>query len=86
MLHISGRVQGVGFRNFVVHHAQERSVTGYVSNLEDGSVEVMLQGQPADVGSVEAACRTGPALARVDNFECYPVDPDIHYETFVVKH
>ena len=62
MLHISGRVQGVGFRNFVVHHAQERSVTGYVRNLEDGSVEVMLQGQPADVGSVEATLSLHDAL------------------------
>ncbi|MDI6402134.1 acylphosphatase [Balneolaceae bacterium ANBcel3] len=85
LLHIYGRVQGVGFRNFVNHHAQERSVTGYIKNRNDGSVEVMLQGNPSDVGSVEAACRKGPVLAHVEHVERFPVDPDVHYETFEVR-
>lgn len=86
LLYIYGRVQGVGFRNFVVHQANERSVTGWIRNRSDGSVEVMLQGNPADVGSVEAACRKGPAMANVENVERYPVDPDVHYDTFEVRY
>ena len=86
LLHIYGRVQGVGFRNFVNNHAQERSVTGWIRNRSDGSVEVMLQGKPADVGSVEAACRTGPSFAHVERVERYPVDPDTIYDRFEVRY
>lgn len=86
LIRIQGRVQGVGFRQFIYAIASERSVTGWIRNTSDGSVEAMLQGRPADVGSVEAACRKGPALSRVENVDCYPVDPDIRYDTFEVRH
>ncbi len=86
LLHIYGRVQGVGFRNYINHHAHERSVTGWIRNRSDGSVEVMLQGKPADVGSVEAACRKGPSMANVEHVDRYPVDPDTIYDTFEVRY
>ncbi len=86
LIRVYGRVQGVGFRQFIHDIAVQRSVTGWIRNSSDGSVEAMLQGRPADVGSVEAACRKGPALSRVDKVDCYPVDPDIHYETFEVRY
>lgn len=44
----TGRVQGVGFRMFVQQHAMEKDVTGWVRNMEDGSVTMELQG-PEDV-------------------------------------
>ncbi|MDG5767679.1 acylphosphatase [Balneolales bacterium ANBcel1] len=86
LLHIHGRVQGVGFRNFVINHAQQRSVTGWIRNRSDGTVEAMLQGKPGDVGSVEAACRQGPAMAHVEHVERYPVDPDTVYDSFEVRY
>ncbi len=86
LLYIHGRVQGVGFRNFVINHAHQRSVTGWIRNRSDGSVEAMLQGKPADVGSVEAACRQGPAMAQIDRVDKYPVDPDTVYDTFEVRY
>lgn len=85
LLHIYGRVQGVGFRNFINNLAQERSVTGWIRNRSDGSVEVMLQGNPSDVGSLEAACQKGPLLAVVEKVDRYPVDPDVHYDSFDVR-
>ena len=86
LIRVHGRVQGVGFRQFIHNIAMERMVTGWIRNTSDGAVEAMLQGRPADVGSVEAACRKGPPLSRVDKVDCYPVDPDIHYESFDVRH
>lgn len=86
LLNIYGRVQGVGFRNYINNHAHERSVTGWIRNRSDGSVEVMLQGKPADVGSVEAACRKGPPMANVEHVDRYPVDPDTIYDTFEVRY
>ena len=86
LLKIHGRVQGVGFRNFVWNHANERSVTGWIRNCNDGSVEVLLQGNATDVGSVEAACRKGPPMAHVEHVDRYPVDPDAVYDTFEVRY
>ncbi len=85
LLRVHGRVQGVGFRNYIYGEAQRRSVTGWVRNCPDGTVEAMLQGKPPDVGAVEAACRKGPAFANVDHVERFPVDPDVNYETFQIR-
>ena len=46
-----GRVQGVGFRFTNTNLAQARSLTGWVRNMEDGSVEMELQGTPANIVS-----------------------------------
>lgn len=52
-----GRVQGVGFRYTARSIAQLHPVTGYVRNLADGSVELVLEGRPEDVSSVLRAIR-----------------------------
>ena len=46
---VSGRVQGVGFRYFVVQAAEPLGITGYVRNLRDGTVEIVAEGTPMDV-------------------------------------
>jgi acylphosphatase len=48
---VSGRVQGVGFRYFVVREAEALSLAGWVRNLPDGRVEVLASGDdgPVDV-------------------------------------
>jgi acylphosphatase len=61
----SGRVQGVGFRYFVLRHAEAAGLRGYVRNLRDGRVEFLLQGAPAGVEIVIERIRVGPARARV---------------------
>ncbi len=47
-----GQVQGVGFRFTNTNLAQARSLTGWVRNMEDGSVEMELQGTPANIVSL----------------------------------
>jgi acylphosphatase len=64
-LWISGRVQGVWFRESARAEADARAVTGWVRNLPDGRVEVALEGDRAAVEAVEAWCRQGPRQARV---------------------
>lgn len=64
---ISGRVQGVYFRNAVKEMAGEREVTGWVRNLADGRVEAVCEGAPEDVQEVIAFCRHGPSAARVSD-------------------
>ena len=64
-LNISGRVQGVGYRDSLRMIAQALNVTGWVRNKEDGSVEAIVQGDEQDVERVVAWCHNGPPGANV---------------------
>jgi len=63
---IQGRVQGVGFRWFVHREASELELRGWVRNTEDGHVEVVAAGEPADLGELRDSLRRGPRGSRVD--------------------
>ena len=66
---VSGRVQGVGFRAFVLREAVARAVAGHVRNLRDGRVEALFCGRPEDLFALCEACGRGPAGAQVANVE-----------------
>jgi acylphosphatase len=66
---VAGRVQGVGFRWFMHDAAAREGVHGWVRNLADGGVEVMVEGDAESVDRLEAAIRRGPASARVERVE-----------------
>jgi acylphosphatase len=68
-VHVSGRVQGVWFRESCRDEAQRAGVDGWVRNLADGRVEVVLEGSPAGVDHVVAWCHEGPRRARVHRVE-----------------
>jgi acylphosphatase len=63
---IHGRVQGVGFRDWTHYVARERGIEGWVRNRRDGSVEALFSGTREGVSGMIAACRRGPASARVE--------------------
>lgn len=65
-LRITGRVQGVGFRDWLAGEARSRGLSGWVRNRRDGSVEAVLAGGDAALDSVVTACRRGPPSAQVD--------------------
>jgi acylphosphatase len=65
----SGRVQGVFFRNTVADLAESLDVVGWVRNLSDGRVEVLLEGEKADVEKIIEFCRRGPPGAYVSDLE-----------------
>lgn len=68
-LRIHGRVQGVGYREAMRRSADAFSVTGWVRNLPDGTVEALLSGSEASVEAVIDWARTGPRLARVSRVD-----------------
>jgi len=63
---VSGRVQGVGFRNYVEHVAEQIGVHGYVRNRRDGRVEVFAMGAPEDLKKLRVVLEKGPMMSRVD--------------------
>ena len=68
-LTIRGRVQGVGFRQFMLSAARELGITGWVRNRADGSVEAIIAGTPGAVAMMLERARRGPAHAQVTDFE-----------------
>ena len=68
-LWISGRVQGVFFRDTARNQAETLGITGFVRNLSDGRVEVIAEGEMEKVEQLVAWCRQGPETARVDRVD-----------------
>ena len=64
---VSGRVQGVFFRQWTKQHADALGVTGWVHNCRDGSVEAHVEGDEGAVGWLIEAMRSGPSGAGVDD-------------------
>lgn len=62
---VSGRVQGVGYRQSCAYRAGHLGVAGWVRNLPDGRVEAVFEGDPEPVGRLVEWCRGGPTSARV---------------------
>jgi acylphosphatase len=62
---VAGRVQGVGFRYFVVHHAQALGLKGYTQNLDDGRVEVYAAGTEEALRELAGRLHVGPRFAEV---------------------
>ena len=65
-LTITGRVQGVGYRDFVQREAAAREFDGWVRNRRDGSVEAVVIGPAGAVDELIEVCRHGPATAQVN--------------------
>ena len=68
-LRIAGRVQGVGYRDWMVEAAQNLGVFGWVRNTRDGCVEALVAGDAAAVEELLRACRRGPRMAEVTSIE-----------------
>jgi len=84
-LTITGRVQGVGYRDWVMVMAERLGLSGWVRNRVDGSVEAVIVGDDAAVGRMIEACRRGPTAARVDAVDVEPLDLDVLPDGFTQR-
>ncbi len=73
---VHGRVQGVFFRDTIRRAARERGVAGSVSNLPDGTVEAILEGERDAVAALVELCREGPPGAHVERVEVSEEPPE----------
>ncbi len=71
-LYVKGVVQGIFFRAFLQENAEKLDVRGFTRNLDDGRVEVFLEGDPDKVNKMIELCRKGPKHSKIDDVEIIP--------------
>ncbi len=71
---VTGRVQGVFFRDSTRREAERLGVTGWVRNRPDGSVEALICGSETQLATMRAWLAHGPPAARVDAIEVMEID------------
>jgi len=76
---VTGRVQGVGYRNFVEHTGAKIGVDGYVRNRRDGSVEVFAMGTDEELEKLRKALERGPIMAQVGRVSEEPSEVETKY-------
>ena len=82
---VHGSVQGVGFRFAACDAASECSVTGWVRNLPDGTVEIVAQGSPDAVARMTAWARRGPRYASVDRVQVEMLAESSKWDSFDIR-
>ena len=82
---VSGRVQGVGFRYFVMCQARSEELLGYVRNLNDGTVEFMLQGSNDAVNRVIEQIHRGPEHSRVLDVSMEALEQTESLSNFIIS-
>lgn len=80
---ITGRVQGVGFRQATHQKARQIGITGWVRNRKDGTVETMIQGDPPSIEAMIEWLRHGPMLAKVTHLEIEEADGEFEDFNFL---
>lgn len=71
-LYIQGTVQGVFFKAFIKEHAERNNVKGFIRNLEDGRIEVFLEGDPNEVNKMIELCKKGPKHSQIRKVDIKP--------------
>jgi len=82
---VSGRVQGVGFRYYVLLAARGLGLAGDVANLADGRVEVRVRGPRDRVDRLREKVQSGPPGARVDGLEAAPLEAGVVLGEFTIR-
>lgn len=84
-IRVTGRVQGVGFRQSCLKEARFRGIHGYVRNLPDGSVYIEAEGYPGSMDGFLQWCSKGPLFGSVKNLNVEPGEL-LNYESFVIRY
>jgi acylphosphatase len=80
---VTGRVQGVFFRDSTREQARKLKLTGYANNMPDGSVEVLACGSEASLDELAKWLKAGPPMAKVTGVEATDV-PYGNYSKFTI--
>jgi len=84
-LYIEGVVQGIFFRSFVKENAERHNIKGFTRNLEDGRVEIFLEGDTDSVNKMIELCKKGPKHSQIKKVEIKP-EKFQEFKSFKVLH
>jgi acylphosphatase len=73
---VSGRVQGVSFRDATRSQAEQLGLSGWVRNTQDGQVEAVFEGDPDTVQQMVEWCKSGPSSADVEDLSVENEQPE----------
>ncbi len=82
---VHGRVQGVSYRANARRKAAQYGLRGYVANLPDGSVEIVAEGDPAQIDNLVAWCSHGPTAAIVTSLDVERTEPTHEFRDFQIR-
>lgn len=83
---VSGRVQGVFFRESCQKKANSLGVSGWVKNLKDGRVEAVFEGEKWKVEKMATWSKRGPIFAKVDLFDIVWEDSKSEFSSFEIRY
>ena len=84
-LYIKGTVQEIFFKSFIKENAERYNVKGFTRNLEDGRIEVFLEGNTDEVNTMVEVCKKGPKHSQIKNVEINQ-EKFQDFKTFKVLH
>ncbi len=83
---VSGRVQGVGFREFLRREvAAIGGLVGYAKNLRNGNLEVVVSGDEEKINKLAEKCKKGPLLAAIKGVSVEDVELDDEFDSFIIR-
>ncbi len=82
---VSGKVQGVFYREFARKEAERLDVKGFVRNLRDGTVEVVAEGDEHKINEFIKSCRKGSFASFVKNVEVKEEKPRNEFDDFEMR-
>ncbi|MFH1462291.1 MAG: acylphosphatase [bacterium] len=83
---VSGKVQGVFYRERTRQKAEKLKVAGWVKNLRDGRVEAMFEGEKDRVEKIVGWARSGPIFAKVDSLDVVWEDFQAEFSGFEIRY
>ncbi len=84
-IYVHGRVQGVGFRYFVQNVGSRLGLGGNVRNCEDGSVEIVVEGDPRSLAAFISEVEKGPPASRVTRVDIQDTVATGYYSSFQIE-
>lgn len=82
---VSGKVQGVFFRQTTKRQTKNLDVKGWIRNLPDGRVEAVFEGEENAVRSLVEYCKHGPSRAKVENIEVKWENNNDEFNSFRIR-
>jgi len=83
---VHGRVQGVGFRYFTQILASEHQISGWVRNKEDGTVEIVAEGEEENLKSFVEEMKKGSPFSRVEHIQLTEKEQMEGFQSFNIRY